>query len=325
MNSTKTLKVFDFESQQIRQTTDGKISVFDLIGIVGSQTNPRKDWERLLFRYPSLASKVARYQFEGKGQRLTPVVDRETALEIIGLIEGSLKLPNEKDLEDWFVTQHEVQSRQLTLPSGKRVDVVLKNGIPCELKRGQADKFALAQLRAYMKEMKVNKGWLVANSFHADVVKGVQVLKGSESLEIELVSPGDFSSFPSASPHSSSEYREQAARLMIALMESPADLAMEAIDRVSDADELEKVFCQASKKYTQNYHPLFEEIQARTNGDIETCARVRKMNSEYGQFSTLQDVQVSALRKVDAHSKQEVYAVAKEVAQDFEDFLNKYR
>jgi len=240
MNSIKILDPIVFEDQQIRRTADGGVAVFDLIGVVGGQINPRKDWERLSRRYPEVVAKCYNLKFPGRGQRETPVAPKNVALEILGLLPGTA---------------------------------------------------------------------------------------------------GD-------------KYRAEAAQLVLAWYEAPADLAIAAIDRIDNAADSKRVLEKAAEKYLTTYHPLFNELKERAKGDRWTYINVNTLNTktvlgsppkdvvlkrggdnarsnlaaaEYGQFSTLQDVQVSALRKVDAHTKQEVYAVTKEVAQDFEDFLNKYR
>lgn len=79
---------FEFEGQSIREQ-DGLFSIYDCIQVIGNHNHPRKVWERLKINYSDVVAKSHNLKFEGKGQRLTPVGDRQLILEIIGL------LPNE--------------------------------------------------------------------------------------------------------------------------------------------------------------------------------------------------------------------------------------
>lgn len=62
--------------QDIRETEDGRRSVFDALKASGA-VNPRVTWKRLSAEYPEVVTKCYNLRFEGKGQRETPVVSQE--------------------------------------------------------------------------------------------------------------------------------------------------------------------------------------------------------------------------------------------------------
>jgi very-short-patch-repair endonuclease len=78
---TNIIKFDGFDSTEIRTTEDGRFSVFDVIKFCG-QKNPWEVWKRLVERYPELLDKCDKFKFPGKGQRQTPVADRQT-IELI--------------------------------------------------------------------------------------------------------------------------------------------------------------------------------------------------------------------------------------------------
>lgn len=82
------VQALEFESDSIRTTPDGRMSVFDFIRVVGGQKGERKVWERLVSQYPEIIPFCHNFKFAGKGQRNTPVADREGILQILGLLPG---------------------------------------------------------------------------------------------------------------------------------------------------------------------------------------------------------------------------------------------
>ena len=72
----------------IRRTPNGKCSVYDLITVVGGQKNPWDAWKRLSERYPEVLGKCEDFKFLGRGQRETPITDREGWAYILGLLPG---------------------------------------------------------------------------------------------------------------------------------------------------------------------------------------------------------------------------------------------
>ncbi len=78
----------ELNNAAIRRTADGKCSVYDLISVVGGQKSPRKAWERLRERHSEVVKKCHNFKFPGRGQRETPVTDREGWAYILGLLPG---------------------------------------------------------------------------------------------------------------------------------------------------------------------------------------------------------------------------------------------
>ena len=76
----------------VRVTEDGRLSVFDLIAVCAESTDrkyPHYTWNRLTVRFPDLTAKCGHFKFKGRAQKETPVVNKETALEILGLLPGA--------------------------------------------------------------------------------------------------------------------------------------------------------------------------------------------------------------------------------------------
>ena len=70
----------------IRVSSAGQPSVFDMIRVLGGQKNPHQPWERLCAAHPEVLTKCENLQFPGAGQRETPVATtKEDAYYILGL------------------------------------------------------------------------------------------------------------------------------------------------------------------------------------------------------------------------------------------------
>lgn len=72
----------------IRVTDDGRYSVYDVIGKIAEKGGERKVWERLAVNNPEVRTKCHYLQFQGAGQRSTPVTDLAGIIEIIWLLPG---------------------------------------------------------------------------------------------------------------------------------------------------------------------------------------------------------------------------------------------
>lgn len=70
----------------VRKTEDSLFSVFDAIQFIAQKGNQRKVWERLCESHPEVLENVVEHKFPGAGQRPTPVADKATIIEIIGLL-----------------------------------------------------------------------------------------------------------------------------------------------------------------------------------------------------------------------------------------------
>lgn len=79
------------DSGQIRMTSQGQPSVFDIIRVLGGQKNPRDAWASLIESHPEVVGKCDNLKFPGAGQRETPVAKtKEDAYYILGLLPGTV-------------------------------------------------------------------------------------------------------------------------------------------------------------------------------------------------------------------------------------------
>lgn len=78
----------ELDNAEIRRTPDGRASVYDLIEAAGQQKSPRKVWQRLKASHPEVVTKCHDFKFSGRGQKETPVTDRQGWAYIIGLLSG---------------------------------------------------------------------------------------------------------------------------------------------------------------------------------------------------------------------------------------------
>jgi len=78
----------ELDNASIRRTLDGRVSVYDLIAVIGQQEDPYNTWKSLSEKYPEVLTKCQNFRFPGRGQRETPVTSREGWAHIIGLLPG---------------------------------------------------------------------------------------------------------------------------------------------------------------------------------------------------------------------------------------------
>lgn len=78
------------EFGDIRVTADGHLSVYDLIRVIGGQKDPYNAWKRLIKEFPAVLTFCQDWKFKGERQRKTPVVNKEAALKIVGLLPGTV-------------------------------------------------------------------------------------------------------------------------------------------------------------------------------------------------------------------------------------------
>ena len=78
-----------FNDAEIRVNEDGYYSVFDVIKFCGKK-NPHDAWKSLSEHHPEVIGKTENFKFTGKGQRETPVANRENILYLIGLLPGAV-------------------------------------------------------------------------------------------------------------------------------------------------------------------------------------------------------------------------------------------
>lgn len=84
------LITFEDTDGQVRVTPDGRISVYDGIGFITGHKNPRQVWNDVIAKVSEVVQKTDNFQFEGKGQRPTPVATLQVFLEILVLLPGQV-------------------------------------------------------------------------------------------------------------------------------------------------------------------------------------------------------------------------------------------
>jgi hypothetical protein len=89
IKDTVALVIPELNGAKIRRTEDGRFSVYDLIGVAGGKKGQREVWKRLCESYPEVVTKCDNFQFQGKGQRGTPVATLENCLYILGVLPGA--------------------------------------------------------------------------------------------------------------------------------------------------------------------------------------------------------------------------------------------
>jgi hypothetical protein len=83
--------IFKGKEKEIRITPNKEISVFDFIKVVGGQAQPRKTWLDIEKKYKKeVVTFCNNFKFEGKGQRLTPVVNVQGMVKLLFWLPGEL-------------------------------------------------------------------------------------------------------------------------------------------------------------------------------------------------------------------------------------------
>lgn len=88
MSQKLTTVIPELNNAAIRRTPDGRCGVYDLISVIGQQKDPYNAWKRLSDEHTEVLTFCQNFKFSGRGQRETPVTDREGWAYIIGLLPG---------------------------------------------------------------------------------------------------------------------------------------------------------------------------------------------------------------------------------------------
>ena len=75
------VRIFDGEDEKL-------VSVFDVVAVVTKCTNPRMTIARIYEEYPELKDDVKFVQFNGQGQRQTPVMNSQAFIELVQVLPG---------------------------------------------------------------------------------------------------------------------------------------------------------------------------------------------------------------------------------------------
>lgn len=86
-NLMPSLQLLDYGN--IRVNEENEYSVFDIIEVIGGRKDPHSAWKRMCSQYSEVPLKCRNFQFNGRGQKLTPVAKVEISFYIIGLLPGT--------------------------------------------------------------------------------------------------------------------------------------------------------------------------------------------------------------------------------------------
>lgn len=171
---TNLIKFQDFQDAQIRVTDDGRYSVYDVIKFCSNYKSggERNAWKRLTKHFPEYCYKVAQYNFPGKrgAAKATPVADRQTTLEIIGLLPGAFGKSYRQDAAKIFI--------QYIDASPELAESVIDRAKPEDLdriqKRLQSKQIRLSFTNT-LAEHGVTEGWqfgAITNTMYKEIVGG---------------------------------------------------------------------------------------------------------------------------------------------------------
>lgn len=106
------LELWSCDDGEIRMTSSGQASVFDIIRVLGGQKSPHKAWERLCESHSEVLTKCQNFRFPGQGQRETPVAKtKEDVFYILGLLPGTVGRKYREEAARLFVSYLETPDR----------------------------------------------------------------------------------------------------------------------------------------------------------------------------------------------------------------------
>jgi hypothetical protein len=88
MNARNSIAVLEFDSAKIRVTTDGRVSVIDMIAACGFK-RPHDAWAYVKKQF---TEKTDNFKFPGERQRLTPVATKEQVIKILMVMPKAVKV-----------------------------------------------------------------------------------------------------------------------------------------------------------------------------------------------------------------------------------------
>ena len=159
----------DFCNEEIRVTEDEHYSVYDVIRFCG-KGGERKVWKRLTEQFPEVVAKCHYFKFSGRGQRETPVANRENILYIIGLLPGAVGRAYREDAAKVFI-QYLDASPEL---AGSVIDRATPKDLERIEQRLRGKKIRVA-FTATLQEHGVTEGWQfgsITNTVYKQIMGG---------------------------------------------------------------------------------------------------------------------------------------------------------
>lgn len=106
------LELWSCDDGEIRMTSSGQASIFDIIRVLGGQKSPHKVWERLCESHAEVLTKCQNFRFPGQGQRETPVAKtKEDVFYILGLLPGTVGRKYREEAAKLFVSYLETPDK----------------------------------------------------------------------------------------------------------------------------------------------------------------------------------------------------------------------
>lgn len=84
------IKTLALPEREVRTTPDKRVSVYDAIKAVTGTRNARVVHDRICERYPEVVAKCYNFKFPGRGQRPTPVTNKQGLVYIFSLLPGTV-------------------------------------------------------------------------------------------------------------------------------------------------------------------------------------------------------------------------------------------
>lgn len=108
---SQNLALFDYG--EIRVTSDSRYSVFDVVRVIGGKKNPWDAWDELGKQFPEVLAFSEDFKFPGRGQKPTPVTNKEGLLHIIGLLPGAVGRSYREDAAKLMLSKVEGRSDEV--------------------------------------------------------------------------------------------------------------------------------------------------------------------------------------------------------------------
>lgn len=167
--------MINLDDAKIRRTEDGKVSLFDVLRVVGKIKSPTATWGRIKEHYPNTKDKVEYAVFKdtrGRRNKATPVITIEQIdyfLQRVNTVGSSSSIFqfSEIHLEQEFAKV--VAGLQQVKVAEGRLDIVCSDGV-VEVKRGTITCVAVGQLLRYLTATGNKEGMLVGLSIKPDAV-----------------------------------------------------------------------------------------------------------------------------------------------------------
>jgi len=165
------LELWSCDAGQIRVSSSGQPSVFDMIKVLGGQKNPHDTWARLTESHSEVSSWVCMHKFPGRGQRDTPVLSDPSYIDGLTKFihdhqckQGLRKYAHAETLR---ITERSIQSALVRylrecnehprefVPCASGVADIVTEATVIEVKNVANWKAAIGQVMAYSRDLRL--------------------------------------------------------------------------------------------------------------------------------------------------------------------------